>query len=132
VFAPVLRHPHGQGHRLHAGLAHVAHDLAVGRSQHGGQRPVQFGVQRLAHFGPVDGGLDGVDHPVADDLGPQRVAFPVGACVAQHRADIGFQLPQFPFAGVGDLQTEPFGLDLDLDIVVLDQAQRVPVPAPAA
>jgi hypothetical protein len=64
-------------------------------------------------------------------FGAQRVAFALGAGMPQHRADIGFELAQFPFAGVRDLEAEAFGLHLDLEFVVLDQAQASQLSGPA-
>ena len=118
---------HRQAHRLHACMAEVANDGAVGAAQQACQRTAEFGRQHLAHVGAVGYGVDAADHGVADDVGAQWVAFAFAAGVGQHGGHVSVKFAQFPFAGMCDFQPEAFCRNLRFDFAVLHQTERVPV-----
>ena len=118
-------HAHAHPERPHAGarnsstMPHRSRAINVAMSG-------PFGRQHLAHFGTVGDAVDAADQRIADDVGPQRVAFGLAAGFGQQRADVGIELAQCPIRRSSRSPCQAFGRDLDFHLAVLDQAQRVP------
>ena len=118
---------HRQPDRPHAALLQAAQDLAVAGRHRLRHHLAHVARQQLAAVGVVGHRFDRAVQRRAEHIGAQRVALLVGAAGPHHRAHVGGEIAQLPFAFVRDHLAEAVVVHPLLDLAVVDQAERLPV-----